>query len=94
MTRTRTRSHTYTKTYTVYHETIKKYNIVGYEIRVWREISEDYFDAALNEAFYHPDGDVTAIINHERSSWGNHATPVSPDEVKKIMDFILLTEKQ
>ena len=38
--------------------------------------------------------DVTAIINHERSSWGNHATPVSPDEVKKIMDFILLTEKQ
>jgi len=38
--------------------------------------------------------EVTAIINHERSSWGNHARPVSPDEVKKIMDFILLTEKQ
>lgn len=38
--------------------------------------------------------EVTAIINHERSSWGNNARPVSPDEVKKIMDFILLTEKQ
>lgn len=37
--------------------------------------------------------EVTAIINHERSSWGNQAGPVSPDEVKKIMDFILLTEK-
>lgn len=38
--------------------------------------------------------EVTAIINHERVSWGNQAKPVSPDEVKKIMDFILLTEKQ
>jgi len=38
--------------------------------------------------------EVTAIINHERASWDNQAKPVSPDEVKKIMDFILLTEKQ
>lgn len=37
--------------------------------------------------------EVTAIINHERSSWGNQAKPVSPDEVKKIMEFILLTVK-
>lgn len=38
--------------------------------------------------------EITAIINYERSSWGNHAKPVSPDEVKKIVDFILLTTKQ
>ena len=38
--------------------------------------------------------EVAAIINHERSGWGNQAKAVSPEEVKKIMDFILLTEKQ
>lgn len=31
---------------------------------------------------------VTAIINYERSSWGNTAKPVSDDEVKKIMEMI------
>lgn len=38
--------------------------------------------------------DITAIINHERSSWGNNAKPVSKEEVKKIVDFIKLTEKK
>lgn len=37
--------------------------------------------------------DVTAIINHERTSWGNEAKPVSVDEVKKIVDFIKKTSK-
>jgi cytochrome c oxidase cbb3-type subunit 2 len=37
---------------------------------------------------------VTAIINHERSSWGNDAKPVSAEEVKKIVDFIKLTTNQ
>src|SRR5690606_1426426 len=32
--------------------------------------------------------EVTAIINHERTSWGNEAEPVSAEEVKKIIDFI------
>ncbi|MBL7763938.1 MAG: cytochrome c [Chitinophagaceae bacterium] len=32
--------------------------------------------------------EVTAIINHERKSWGNNATEVPAEEVKKIMDFI------
>lgn len=31
---------------------------------------------------------VTAIMNHERSSWGNNAKEVTLDEVKKIMDEI------
>jgi len=36
---------------------------------------------------------VTAIINHEKTSWGNNAKTVTLEEVKKIMDFIKLTEK-
>ena len=32
--------------------------------------------------------EVTAIINYERSSWGNSAEQVSEEEVKKIMDYI------
>lgn len=37
--------------------------------------------------------DITAIINHERTSWGNNAKPVTLEEVKKIYDFIKLTGK-
>lgn len=32
--------------------------------------------------------DVTAIINYERNAWGNKAKKVTPEEIKKIMDFI------
>ena len=32
--------------------------------------------------------DVTAIINYERNSWGNKASEVTPEEIKKIMNFI------
>ncbi|HCS19598.1 MAG TPA: cytochrome-c oxidase [Bacteroidetes bacterium] len=38
--------------------------------------------------------EITAIINHERSSWGNNAKPIAPEEVKKIVDFIHQTENQ
>ncbi len=38
--------------------------------------------------------DVTAIINHEKTSWGNTAKPVSLEEVKKIIDFIKATPKK
>jgi cytochrome c oxidase cbb3-type subunit 2 len=31
---------------------------------------------------------VAAIMNHEKSSWGNNARKVSVEEVKQIMDFI------
>ncbi len=31
---------------------------------------------------------VTALMNHERTSWGNNAKPVTLDEVKKIMEEI------
>lgn len=38
--------------------------------------------------------DLTAIINHERSSWGNKASPVSLADVKKIYDYIKSTENK
>ncbi len=38
--------------------------------------------------------EVTAIINHEKTSWGNQAKTVSVDEVKKIIDFIKITAEQ
>lgn len=38
--------------------------------------------------------EVTAIINHEKTSWGNNAKTVTVDEVKKLMDFIKLTAKK
>lgn len=34
---------------------------------------------------------VSAIINHERTSWGNNARKVPPAEVKKIMDLLVKT---
>ncbi|MFZ1495511.1 MAG: cbb3-type cytochrome c oxidase subunit II [Saprospiraceae bacterium] len=38
--------------------------------------------------------EVTAIINHEKTSWGNNAKTVSPEEVKKLMDFIKTTSNK
>lgn len=35
--------------------------------------------------------EVAAIINHEKTSWGNNAKTVSPEEVKKIIEFIKIT---
>lgn len=35
--------------------------------------------------------DVAAIMNHEKSSWGNNARKVTVDEIKKIMDFLKLS---
>jgi cytochrome c oxidase cbb3-type subunit 2 len=32
--------------------------------------------------------EVTAIMNHERESWGNGAKKLSVEEIKKLMDFI------
>lgn len=34
--------------------------------------------------------EVTALINYERTSWGNNGKKVTPEEVKKIIDFVKL----
>ncbi len=38
--------------------------------------------------------EVAAIINHERTSWGNNARKVSEEEVQKIMDLLKQTAKK
>ncbi|MBL7841298.1 MAG: cytochrome c [Cyclobacteriaceae bacterium] len=38
--------------------------------------------------------EVTAIVNHEKTSWGNNAKTVTLEEVKKIMDYINVTAKK
>jgi cytochrome c oxidase cbb3-type subunit 2 len=34
--------------------------------------------------------EITAIMNHERTAWGNNAKKITEQEVKKIMDFVKL----
>lgn len=38
--------------------------------------------------------EVTAIINHEKTNWGNNAKPVTVEEVSKLIDFIKTTAKK
>ncbi|CAN5759480.1 cbb3-type cytochrome c oxidase subunit II [soil metagenome] len=38
--------------------------------------------------------EVAAIMNHEKESWGNNAKKVTPEEIKKLMDFIKLQAPQ
>lgn len=37
--------------------------------------------------------EVAAIMNHEKTSWGNNAKKVTAAEVKKLMDFVKLKAK-
>ena len=38
--------------------------------------------------------EITAIMNHEKTSWGNNGKKVTAEEIKKIMDFIKLKPNQ
>ena len=44
--------------------------------------------AAIGTNMEFTEFDVAAIINYERTSWENKAKTVTPEEIKKIMDFI------
>ena len=35
------------------------------------------------------DAEIAAIITHERSSWGNAASAITEDDVKKVREFVL-----
>lgn len=37
--------------------------------------------------------EVAAIMNHEKTNWGNNAKKVTPAEVKKLMDFVKINAK-
>ena len=30
--------------------------------------------------------EISAIMNHEKTSWGNNAKKVTPEEIQKLMD--------
>ena len=34
--------------------------------------------------------EIVAIMNHEKTSWGNNAKKVSPDEIQKLIEFVKL----
>lgn len=34
--------------------------------------------------------EITAIINHEKTSWGNNAKQISPEDVKKLIELVKL----
>ena len=38
--------------------------------------------------------EITAIMNHERTSWGNNARKVTVEEVAKIMEFVKVKAAQ
>ncbi len=38
--------------------------------------------------------EVTAIMNHERSSWGNSAKPLTADDVKKVIESLTSTTEK
>ena len=39
-------------------------------------------------------GEISAIMNHERSSWGNNAKEVTPEEVEKLMSLVKTTPQK
>lgn len=53
----------------------------GYDARPEYAVMVGFADQLANE-------EIAAIANHERSSWGNKATPITPDEVKKVREYI------
>ncbi|WP_276133450.1 cytochrome c [Polluticoccus soli] len=44
--------------------------------------------AAVGTNMSFTENDVAAIINYERTSWGNNGKTVTPEEIKKLMDFV------
>ncbi len=50
--------------------------------------------AAVGTNMEFTEHEVAALINYERNSWGNKGENVTPEEVKKIMDFIKLKTVQ
>ena len=75
--------------------------VLGDDLELYVNIIMRGYDARTEYAVMTPVGtdnnltpeEVTAIINYERNSWGNHAKNVTTEEVKKLIDFIKITAK-
>lgn len=76
--------------------------VLGEDLELYVNIIMNGYDARAEYAVMNAVGtannlnaeDVTAIINHEKTSWGNDAKTVTVAEVKKIMDFIKVSAKK
>jgi cytochrome c oxidase cbb3-type subunit II len=70
--------------------------VTGDNLELYVDIIMNGYDARPDYGVMAPIGtnmgftenDVTAIINYERSSWGNNGKKVTIDEIKKMMDFV------
>ena len=70
--------------------------VMGDNLELYVDIIMNGYDARAEYGVMAPVGtnmnftenEVSAIINFERSSWGNTAKKVSAEEIKKIMDFV------
>lgn len=70
----------------------------GDNLELYVDIIMNGYDARADYGIMPPVGtnaglsaaEVTAIINHERTNWGNTSGSISEEDVKKIMDFVKL----
>ena len=58
-------------------ETLIRIILQGYDARTEYGIMPAFADQLS-------DGEIAAIVNYERSNWGNDAPPITPDQVKTI----------
>jgi len=63
------------------HETLIKVILQGYDARTEYGVMPPFAGQLTDE-------EIAAIANHERSSWGNNAPAITPEDVKKIRDFL------
>lgn len=76
--------------------------VLGNDLELYVNIIMQGYDARPEYAVMNAVGldknltpeEVTAIINHEKTSWGNNAEKVTVEEVKKIIDFIKISAKK
>ncbi len=63
------------------HELFIKIILQGYDARAEYAVMTGFADQLTDEQ-------IAAIANHERSSWGNQAPPLTAEDVKKIRESI------
>lgn len=72
--------------------------VLGDNLEMYVDIIMNGYDAKAEFGVMPPVGtnmqftehEVAALINYERTSWGNNGKKVTPEEVKKIVDFVKL----
>lgn len=76
--------------------------VLGDDLEKYVDIIMNGYDAraefgtmpAVGTNMQFTENEVAALINYERNSWGNNGKKVTPDEVKKVMEFVKLKVAQ